>query len=339
MKIAIFGAGAVGSTIGAWLTPVHKDTWLVDLPSVTLPLREKGLTHYCHDEPSKRETIQVNAVEKLADIPGGPDTVLVCVKNYSLEKVSQLIVSQIGKDRAFIVGFQNGVENQRILPQNFTKPIFGIVGYNCWMDGQGVVGYQKRGPLALGVTNHKLTEPATRIAEIINQGVDCNFTDRLQDAAHSKMIVNLTNSLTTLVGHRFKPISDEAVFQKLLSNLTAEGTKIAEAAGITEMRIGGMPSWFLMRAAAKLPRFLTKRAFEKNLKKMVVSSMAQDILQRGSKNSEIDSLNGYFVRLANKHGVDAPYNRAVYELCKKHFAEPNFHPMDVRDVMAAVQAY
>jgi 2-dehydropantoate 2-reductase len=338
MKIAIFGAGAVGSTIGGWLAPRHADLWLVDLPETAKKLREIGITLYGHDDPEQRETSKVQAVEKLADIPGGPDVVLVCVKNYSLDSVSRMIASQLGADRALVVGFQNGVENQAILPKHFKRVAYGIVGYNCWVDSVGVAGFQKKGPLVLGVLDSGVAEDTRKLAAILNAGVETVFTDHLQDAAHTKMVVNLTNSLTTLVGHRFKPISDPAIFQKLLSHLTAEGTRIVEAAGFHELRIGGMPSWMLMRAAAVLPRFLTKRKFEQNVKKMVVSSMAQDILQRGGTDSELDSLNGYFVQLADRHGVAAPYNRAVYELCKERFGKPGFQPMDVREVWTEVQA-
>jgi len=69
---------------------------------------------------------------------------------------------------------------------------------------------------------------------------------------------------------------------------------------------------------------------------MVVSSMAQDIIQRGGSDSELESINGYTLELADAHGVDAPYNRTVYELCREKFARPEFQPMDVEEVWKEV---
>ena len=66
--------------------------------------------------------------------------------------------------------------------------------------------------------------------------------------------------------------------------------------------------------------------------------MAQDILQKGSTDSELESLNGYFMALADKHDIKAPYNKTVYELCRAEFENPGFKPWDVKEVWAKVEA-
>jgi ketopantoate reductase len=63
--------------------------------------------------------------------------------------------------------------------------------------------------------------------------------------------------------------------------------------------------------------------------------MTQDILLRGSGLSEIDSLTGYIVRLADQHHVSAPYNKTIYRLAKERFG-PNFQPLRCEDVLAEV---
>jgi ketopantoate reductase len=176
---------------------------------------------------------------------------------------------------------------------------------------------------------------ARKITDHINGAVPTEYVEQLQNAAHSKMVVNLTNSLTTLIGHGFRPLDDKTLFQKILSQLTYEGVCILKAAGYKEHRLGGMPSWLLITLAAKLPLWATRRAFEKNIKKMVISSMAQDIIQRGATSSELSSLNGYFIDLAKKHGISAPYNEAVYELCLEHF-KPGFKPLTLSQVWQRV---
>jgi 2-dehydropantoate 2-reductase len=330
MKVVVFGAGAVGATVGGWLAAVHPDVWLVDLPPVVATLKD-GLTLVCGEE---RQRVKVKAISDLKDAPP-PDVVIVAVKTYSLDKVCALIKAHTG-DAPLILALQNGVDNQSIVPRFFSRAIYGIVAYNAWLDGPGVAGYQKKGPLVLGSLDPRLDGDARALAALLNRGVETTVTERFQDAAHSKMIINLTNSLQALIGHPQREISSRARFQKVLTNMTWEGVQIVRAAGYRECRLGGMPSWTLMRAAATLPPVLTKRAFEKNVKKMVMSSMAQDVLLRGGADSELETLNGYFIKLADRFKVKAPYNRAVYALCKARFGKPGFSPMTIDEVDAAV---
>ncbi len=336
VNVVVFGAGAVGSTVGGWLAPHHRSLWFLDRGPVADALRSRGITLYQQGQKERAETVRVQVIDDLGAAPR-PDVILLAVKNYSLEKAAELIRDRVGND-VIVVGLQNGVENQAILPRYFRRVLYGIVGYNAWLDEPGVVGYQKRGPLVLGTILNLHQPELGLVADLLNRGVETMITPRLPDAACSKMIVNLTNSFTTLVGHGFREISEPLLFQKLLSNLTYEGVRIARAAGYREWHVGGMPSWALMTAAANLPLFVTRSAFQKNVKKMVISSMAQDILQRGGSDSELESINGYFLRLADAHGVSVPYNRAVYQLCKERFGEAGFRPLDVREVWDRARA-
>jgi len=334
-NVLVFGAGAVGATVGGWLAEHHPATWLLDMPALADTLNQRGLTLYLGGQRSAARTVKVRAISRIADAPA-PDVVIVAVKSYSLDKVCALLRAELG-DRPLVLALQNGIDNQAIVPRHFTRVVFGIVGYNAWIDEPGVVGYQKKGPLVLGTPDGTRKDEVRWLTELLGRGVETVATDVFQDAAYSKMIINLTNSLQALIGHPIRPIADRSLFQQILTNLTWEGVQIVRAAGHRECRIGGMPPWWLMRAAATLPQPLTKRAFEKNVKKMVISSMAQDVLQRGGSDSELDTLNGHFIALADRHRLAVPYNRAVYAMCKQRFGKPDFAPVDLAEVWAEVQ--
>ena len=335
MKVVFFGAGAVGASVGGWLASAHENTFFLDQGEVAEALRNNGISYYEQGKQNRIKTVPVNVIDDLSQAEDA-DVIALCVKNYSLDKVCGMIRDQLG-DEPIIVAFQNGRENQDIVPKYFSKVIFSVVCYNAWLDAPGVVGYQKKGPLVFGVLDDGLKFELNAVTRVFNKGVETIATPHLQDAVHSKMIINLTNSLTTLVGHKFREISDPALFQKLLSNLTYEGVQIVKAMGGAECSLGGMPSWRLIEMSSKLPRFITKPIFEKNVKKMVVSSMAQDIIQRGGKDSELESLNGYFVQKAEEFGVHIPYNKTIYEMCRREFAREKFEPLDVKEVWAEVE--
>ena len=334
-KIVIFGAGVIGGSVGGWIAPHYENIWFLDQGEIAKALREKGITTYLKDHKDQAEKVKVKVINNLGEVPD-VDVVVLGVKNYSLEPVARLIKDRIG-DRAVIVSMANGMENQRVLPKFFSRVIYCVVSFNAWMDEPGVIGYQKKGPLVLATPDNGLQAEMAEVSRVFNLGVETVVTPHLADAVHCKIVINLTNSLTTLVGFRFRPLSDPTLFQKLLTGLTSEGVAIIRANGSHECQLGGMPSWTVLTVVAKLPTFLTKPIFDKNVKKMVISSMAQDVLQRKGRSTELDSINGYMVELADKAGIRAPFNRAIFEMCKREFAKPDFEPLDVKAVWAEVQ--
>ena len=336
LEIVFFGAGPVGGTVGGWIAAKHENVYFLDQGEIAEGMRAKGLTLYEGGKPETRQHVDVKVINDLSERPDA-DIIAVAVKNYSLDAVSKIIKDKVG-DKPIIVGIQNGMENQHILPRYFSKVLYCVVGYNTWMDEPGVIGYQKKGPLVLGTPDNSLQDELAAVSALFNLGVETIVTDHLGDAVHSKLIINLTNSVTTLIGHGFKPVSSVAILQRILSNVLYEGIQITKAAGYHECKIGGMPPWLLLWASAKLPHVITRPLFKKNLAKMVVSSMAQDIILRKGSESELDTINGYFVQLADKVGVSAPYNKAIYNLCKRAFAAPEFEPLDVQDVWKEIRA-
>jgi len=334
MKIVFFGTGVIGGSVAGWIAPHHEHTYVLDQGEVAKALRERGITLYCGDDPDRRTTVRPKVIEGLDEVPDA-DVVVIGVKNYSLESAAEQI-KQTLDDRPIVVGMQNGLFNQRVLPEYFSKVIYCVISYNAWADEPGLIGYQKKGPLILGTPENSLRPETEKIAEIFNRGVQTVVTDHLNDAAHSKLVLNLTNSLTTLIGHKQRPVSDPALFQKLLAGLTWEGVEIVRGAGIKECKLGGMPPWRTIWIGAKLPRMLTKGVFDKSVRKMVLSSMAQDVLQHRRGQSELETINGEIVKIADRTGHQAPFNRAIYELCKAEFAKPDFKPLDVKQVWQEV---
>ncbi|MGI6702146.1 MAG: ketopantoate reductase family protein [Christensenellales bacterium] len=333
MKVIIIGAGgAIGSCLSGWLSEISKEIYLYDKPSVSEILKKKGITHYKQNEG--KQNVKVNVINNLSDIEN-PDLIAVVVKNYSLDGVSKLIKDNV-KGNPVILALQNGIENQKILPKYFDKVVYGIIEFNAWLDEVGVVGYQNRGPFVIGTLDNGLQDEMKAISELFNKGVETIITDRILDAAYCKMVINLTNSFTTLVGMGYREITNLHAFKEILTNSMYEGVKILKKMGVKEFKAHTMPNWMSIMAGAKLPNFITDGMFKKNLAKMVLSSMAQDVIQRKTGDSELESLIGEFIGLADCYKVDIPYNRTVYKLCKDRFYKDPFVPMTEEEVLAEV---
>ena len=57
-----------------------------------------------------------------------PEFIVITVKNYDLEEVAKDIHKKVG-DKPIVIGLQNGIENQKILPKYFSKVVYGVIMY------------------------------------------------------------------------------------------------------------------------------------------------------------------------------------------------------------------
>ena len=60
--------------------------------------------------------------------------------------------------------------------------------------------------------------------------------------------------------------------------------------------------------------------------------MAQDMIHRKKNKSEIESLTGYIVNLADSLNIKTPYNKVIYKLSKQQFAKKPYQPLPVETV-------
>jgi 2-dehydropantoate 2-reductase len=334
-KILFIGPGAVGASVAAWVAENYRSVFVMGHGETQAALHQNGITIYAFEQPEEtRRTVRVATVDRPADV-GDVDIVVLAVKNYSLEALARQVREELG-DRPIVVSMANGIDNQRILPKFFSKVIYGVVGYNARRDEPVVVGYQRKGPLLISTPDNKLGDELRLVQSILARGCPTEITDRLQDAVHTKIVINLTNALDALIGRGARPLSNLAVYQQLLSQTLSEGVRIVRSAGYREHRIAGIPPFALLHLIAVLPGWLTRPLFKRELRAMRMSSMTQDVVLRGAGDTELESITGYIVRLAAEHGVPAPYNRAIYRLGREKF-RPGFTPLRCEAVLAAVE--
>ena len=244
--------------------------------------------------------------------------------------------SSLGSHQPIIVALENGVENQRVLPKYFTKVIYGVVCFNAWRDGPGRVGHQKHGYIILGTPANDLQSEQQEVAAILRLGLDCSLTDRLEDAVHCKLAVNLTNVLTTLIGFPNVPGRSFSEVARMSARVIWEGIQVLQAAGFKEHELGSIPSWNTIRMSVRLPASVIKVFYRFSVREELgMNSTAQDIFA-GKTTTELESLNGYMLSLAQKAGVPMPINQTIYEIAKERFG-PNFQPMAEKELWTAIQ--
>jgi 2-dehydropantoate 2-reductase len=334
-KILFIGPGAIGGSVAAWVAENYPATFVMGRGAALAALRQNGLTTYRFDAPdATRRTVHPTIVDRPGAVADAAIVVLA-VKNYSLESVAQQMKDELG-DRPIVVSIANGIDNQGLLPKLFSKVVYGIASYNARREAPGVIGYQHKLPLLIGTIDTAPGAEVRLVQSVLGRGCPTEIVERMQDAIHTKIVVNLTNALDALVGRGALPLSNPEIFQRLLTQTLWEGVRAIRAAGHREYRVPGMPSFAFLHLAATLPEWLTRPLFRRRLRAMRMSSMTQDVMQHGAQATELESITGYIVDLAAQHGVPAPYNRAILKLGRERF-RPGFTPMMCEEVMAAVE--
>jgi 2-dehydropantoate 2-reductase len=107
-KLAVFGAGAIGSILGAYLARAGRDITLIDLWAAHVDaMAQRGLTVTAPDEEF---TVMVKAVH-LADVcrlREPFDAVLLAVKSYDSEWAARCIAPHLTA-AGVLVSAQNGI--------------------------------------------------------------------------------------------------------------------------------------------------------------------------------------------------------------------------------------
>jgi 2-dehydropantoate 2-reductase len=335
-KIIVYGAGAIGSTVAGWLAKNGEDITMLARGQNASAIKSKGLLIYQGGRKNESEPVRVEVISDLNEMPA-PDIIFLAVKNYDLENAAKDIQQKI-TNNPIIIALQNGMENQKILPKYFNRNLYGVVCYNAWRESPGIFGYQTKGKILFGALDSSMKQNLeTVVLKILKPAFSCESTDRLKDAAQCKIVINLVNSITALIGHGVREVKNQELLRKIMVNTLCEGIKTLQMAGVTEVSLGDAPSWKTIKLGAKLPGFIANIIFKKNFKKMQISSMAQDLLVLHKNTTELDSLNGYIVGLANMVGFDARFNKAIYEIAGREFNKPDYQPMEVAELWRRIE--
>ena len=326
MSIVFYGAGAIGSSLAGWLSIKYDPVYLLARGENANAIKSSGLILYKMDKKN-HINIPIKIITDLNEIEP-PEFIVITVKNYDLEEVAKDIHKKVG-DKPIVIGLQNGIENQKILPKYFSKVVYGVIMFSAWYDEPGIFGNRGKGEIILGTPTNENQELMEKIRDILILGIPIKISQRFNDSVHSKLILNNANSIFTLIDNTNLTNEKQYKIVKLFIHIFIEGIKVLKKAGYKEYRLKGFPPWKLISLAKKMGKGALLRAFSSSIKYAWLNSMAQDMVIRKRGKSEIDSLTGYFIELAEKHGIDVPFNKTLYNLCKEEFVKVPFKPLDI----------
>lgn len=310
MRVAILGAGAIGSSMGALLARAGQDVTLVGRPDQVAAIRAEGLRV---EGAGGSLTVPLRADTAL---DARPDLALIAVK-------TQDVAAAVRAHRAFledvpVVTMQNGIRSDGIVaevlpPDKLLSAVVQLTA-TCLLPGQVTIVDQ--GLLVLGRPHGPRDALVDQVAAILRSAVPISVSDNLEGAHWLKLIMNLNNAIPAMTNLSVREVTAHPFLRHLAIRLMREGMQVAEAQGVVLESLGGVPVG-TVRLLTRLPTPLASRLFASRAGNLgdgwpILGSTLQS-LRRG-KPTEIDYLNGEIVGRGRELGVRTPANRKAVEL-------------------------
>ncbi len=312
MKIAVMGAGAIGSVIGGLLSKAGEDVTLIGRKPHVDAINQNGLIL---EAESGKTVIQVKAAE---DLDFKPDLALLTVKTQDVE--SSVRKAQPYLSVAPVVTVQNGVQSDDLVASILGKEhvISGVVTFNGEFLEPGKVSYSNpfgRTALLIGEPFGVEGNRIQSFSSLFNEAIPTETSDDIRGAHWTKLVWNLQNAVPAVTGLSYQESYQYSEIRGLTINLVKEALNVINKAGIKTADVPGFPL-DPMKAMASMPlpnsSDLLKRMAESLGKIPVLGSMLQSI-KRG-KSTEVDYVNAEIVKLGKKVVVPTPANTLAVEL-------------------------
>ena len=282
----VFGAGAIGSYIGARVSRVFPAA-LIARGEHLQAMQEKGLVL----SGLLKETVRVKAEDGLPPLPARA-LVLVTAKAHANDGLAPAIRERLAPG-VVVCTLQNGLDPERVLRETLSCEVLrGVVGFGCELVRPGEVAFWGGSGVVI-----EEGESSRAVVELFSRaGIEARVSEDFDRTVWEKLSVNcIANPLSALLRVRNRDVvTDELA--PLRRMIFEECAACARGRGIE------LEGDFLLQAENAL------RASNN------VNSMLQDVLR--GRATEIDQLNGAVVHMADSLGLRAPANEVLWRLVR-----------------------
>ena len=314
---AIYGAGSLGTVLGAYIT---KNGGQIDLinrnKDHVAALNKKG----ARITGTVKMTVPVTAYTP-EEMSGKYDVILLMTKQlFNKEVVTSL--KDFLADDGVIVTLQNGLPEPGIAEIVGSNRTVGcVVEWGATLSSPGVCTLTSD-PASLSFHMGKMEgisdEQFKKVKDLLELMCPVYEEENLIGARWSPLLINATFSgLGTVVGGVFGDVSENKAAAKVAIRCMKECIDVGHAAGAEFAPVQGknITALFYYKNAVKraIATMLIPIAMKKH--RNIEPSMLQD-LKKG-KPCEIDAINGIVCEWGRKCGVKTPINDKIVEIIKK----------------------
>ena len=331
MKYAIYGAGSLGTVLGAYLTKNGADVELINRNKAHVDaLNEKG----AHIRGTVDFIQPVRAITPDA-MAGRYDVIFLMTKQLYNDQVVSFLKPFLTEE-GVIVTLQNGIPEPgvaAIVGKNHTMGC--VVEWGASLDEPGVCTLTSE-PDSLsfhmgameGITDRQIST----VKGLLEKMCPVYMEENLLGARWSKLLINATFSgLGTVVGGNFGAVSEDKTVRQVAIRCMKECIDVGQAAGAVFAPVQGKDITKLFYYRGGLKRAFGTALLPVAMKKHreIVPSMLQDI--RHGKPCEVDAINGVVCEWGRKVGIPTPINDRIVRIIKQEQAGEL--PCDHRNIL------
>lgn len=299
MKIAIIGAGALGSLFGGLLAHSGEEVWLFDpiAKEHIAAIKARGLVI---EGDGNRLRVEVPATTAIEEV-GEAELVAIFVKAPHTEQAIRGALPALAEN-SLVLSLQNGLGITDILRKyvESNRLLRGVTSQGSTFIEPGRIRHAGRGPTWLGPVGKVNRSRLEEVVRIFNRaGIETRLEENVPRLVWQKLLINVgINALTAVFDVPNGSLVTDPELLEIMRAVVREAVEVAQACGL---------DFSAEEAIAQVEEVCHLTA--KN-----ISSMLQDI-RRGNP-TEIDYINGAIVRCGREHGISTPLNLLLTRLVK-----------------------
>jgi len=320
-KLAVMGAGAVGSIIGAYLSRAGRDITLIDMwPAHVETMKQHGLKVTAQDEEFTA-TVKALHLADVCTLRAPFDAVFLAVKSYDSVWATHFIELFLAPAGVLVLA-QNSINEEWVAPViGYTRVVGCVVTLGAGLYEAGHVTRTTpatRPPFALGELNGMRTPRLEELVSILSAVGPAHATTNLWGERWAKLTVNcMANSIAGITHMNNAEMRDNPEVFALFVKIAGEALTIAARLGVSVEPVNGIPAQAFLDASRGLGLKELHGAWMERGKTVGAGrpSLLQDVMK--GRRTEVDYLNGYLVRKGREVGTPTPINEAVVRIAKR----------------------
>ncbi len=310
MKIAVIGAGAIGNLVAGYLKLKDEDVSLVGRPDAVGIIKEKGLKV---SGVRGEFHIKINVSDTLAV---KPDLVILACKTQDIDEA--LAGSSGLIKESTILTVQNGIQADHIVAKYVPQDniISSIVMFGATYLEPGKVIHNFEGSWIIGkIFGGGPDQKLISVSLVLDKAFPAIISEDIKGMKYLKIFVNANNCLAAILGVSMQEAFADLDISRISIAIWKEGFQIIDKLGINLTSIPGFPVENLTKLTS-IPGDEAAKIFSGIMTGLSKEPLYGSILQsiKRGRSSEIDYINGEFVRLAEARGLTAPLNRKMTEM-------------------------
>ena len=317
MRVAIYGAGSLGTILGAFISKAGVPVELIN--------RNKA-----HIEALKTKGAQVVGTMQFCqpviaytpdEMSGQYDILFLMTKQQHNAEVVQMLKNYLAAD-GVLVTFQNGLPEMQIAEVLGEERVLGsTVAWGATLQSPGVCELTSEPDalsFSLGAISDKRSKHFAKVKELLELMGTVDLEENFLGTRWSKLLINASFSgMSAVLGCTFGEAAGPKESRKVVQAIIKECIDVCQKGGIRIEPVQGKDIVKLLNYTNPLKKafsfFIIPIAIRKHAK--LKASMLQD-LEKG-KLTEVDAINGAVSEYGRKVGFPTPVNDKVVEIIHK----------------------